>query len=228
MLQQLIAETPTMRTGIESELASLPHLQTDQRIVLQRGGATYSEMLKATCAAELLQALPKPRESVHLVIGGRFALADLVPAVLSLAKPAKIKSLDIATLGFSKRNIAMLCRLLDSGDIGRLRILCSHYFKHTSKDIYETAREELSKRKPRTEFATARTHAKIFNMELTDRRFVVSESSANARSCKNIENISIFGDPRLHEFHVRWMDALFFQPNRKGNQNGKVKGKAQR
>ena len=217
-LLRMTADMPVISTGIEAELAMLPHLTHDLRFVQRRVAGTFRECLAAQAAANVLQAIPGPRECTHMLISGRFALADFVPAVLLLAAPAKIRSLHIATLGFSKRNISALCRLLDVGDIGSLRLLLSHYFKHTSSDIYQFGREELAKR-PRTGFLSVRNHAKILCIKLTDGRSVVIETSANLRSCKNIEQMATFGDPALYRFHVQWIDELFIRAKRK-DQNG--------
>jgi hypothetical protein len=132
----------------------------------------------------------------------------MVPAVLDLASPARIDALYVATLGFSKNNVAEMADLLDRGIIGRLSLLCSHYFKGTSKGIYEIAADVMAKR-PAARFRSLRTHCKILALRLTDGRTVTIESSANLRSCKNIEQMTVFGHPAVYEFHAGWMNTLF-------------------
>ncbi len=219
-LNRLIADTPMPATAIEADFAVMPHLSNDLRTIIRRGGTTYTEALRVKVAAQLLQRLPSARESMHLVIGGKFALADLIPAVLSIADPVKISALHIATLGFSKKNIEMLCRLVDAAQIGSLNLLCSHYFKNTSKNIYDLARDELAKRKPKASFLSLRTHAKLLAIKLRDGRTIVVESSANLRSNKNIEQLSIFGDPELYRFHTGWIVALFAKANHRKESHG--------
>ena len=46
-------------------------------------------------------------------------------------------------------------------------------------------------------------------LTLADGRRLTFESSANLRSCMNIEQVSAFGDPGLHDFHRTWIDELF-------------------
>jgi hypothetical protein len=56
--------------------------------------------------------------------------------------------------------------------------------------------------------AAIRCHAKILLMELTDGRHIVVESSANLRSCRNIEQFTMTDDHDLLLFHRGWMLEL--------------------
>lgn len=193
---------------IEAELAAMPHLDTDLRfeepITIER---IFRAQPMAT-AAETLAAIPRADQAWHLLINGRFALWDFVPAALKLAgEHVTIKQLHLATLGFSRKNIAELAALLDAGKVQSVALLCSHYFKGTSGGIYEFAQAELAARKQR--FASIRTHAKVVLMRLSDDRTIAIESSANLRSCKNIEQVSVYGLPDLYRFHAGWMEPLF-------------------
>jgi hypothetical protein len=96
----------------------------------------------------------------------------------------------------------------DAGQIGDVRLLCSHYFKGTSKDIYFHAVGEFAKR-PGMEFLSIRTHAKIALLALANGRRLTIESSANLRSCKNIEQATLFAGDDLYHFHRTWIDSLF-------------------
>lgn len=191
---------------IESQFAALPHIDQDQRYedppTIERIFRTEQHQT----AKQTLDPLPNERQAIHLVIGGRFALWDFVPAILALAG-CPIEQLHLATLGFSKKNIAELTALLDAKQIERVALLCSHYFLGTSGGIYELARDQLAERGQR--FASCRTHAKLALAKLTDGRTVSIESSANLRSCKNIEQVVIGGDPQLYKFHTTWIDSLF-------------------
>jgi hypothetical protein len=101
-----------------------------------------------------------------------------------------------------------MCELHDAGKIGSIRLLCSHYFASTSGPIYEFAVEQFASR-PSAHFLSIRTHAKMLLMAFADGRKIVIESSANLRSCKNIEQASIFADAELYQFHRDWIDQLF-------------------
>lgn len=205
----LLCPAPPPRTvrSVERELLKRPHLPADRRFVRRDVKADFRDARQAQSAADAIGQLPGETESVHLVISGRFALWDMVPAALQLAG-ARIEDLDIATLGFSRRNIAKLCALLDDGRIGHAKLLCSHYFAGTSPTIYDFAAEELGKR-PQAEFLSVRTHAKIVLAAFADGRRLTIESSANLRSCKNIEQAVLIGSAGLYDFHSAWIDALF-------------------
>lgn len=194
---------------IESELSDLPHLDGDRRQEEADVTTRCRDARKEETAAAALGRIPGPREAFHLIVSGRFALWDFTPAVLSLAAPATIDTLHVATLGFSKPNVAALAQLLDTGAIGQARLLCSHYFKGTSQPIYDYAVEEIAKRANRAEMLSIRTHAKLLAMALSDGRTVTLESSANLRSCQNIEQVTAIGSPAVYRFHTRWIDDLF-------------------
>lgn len=195
---------------IEKELTELPHLQTDLRF---ESDAMVShegrDVRQAQTAVEHIGRIPDHFEAFHLVTSGRYALWNMVPAIAELAAPTKIADLHLATLGFSKANITDLVTMLDAGEIAKVTLLCSHYFKGTSGDIWTYAQEELLKRRTVARYLSIRTHAKIMALKLADGRTVTIEASANLRSCKNIEQISIFGHPGLYEFHAGWIDGLF-------------------
>lgn len=167
--------------------------------------------LRAADAAKLIERLPQPDESFHCIVGGTFALFNLTPAVLELAAPERIDALHIATLGFSRQNIEALMQLFDGGQIRRIVLLCSHYFSATSPEIYQYGAAAFADRKQ--VFWSMRTHAKLLAMQLTDGRTVTVESSANLRSCKNIEQMTIIGDPAVYEFHRRWVEEVCADEN---------------
>lgn len=195
--------------GLERELARLPHLTADHRHVSRNARHDARDARQAKSAAEAIVALPGPAEVLHLAIGGRFALFDFIPAVLSMTG-RKIDELRICTLGFSRRNIDALCSLIDSGQIRGVKVLASHYFAGTSGGLFEHAQAELGKRLDAT-FGSARNHAKLLLLKLDDARTFAVESSANLRSCKNIETITIIGDPGVYTFHRQWIDELFME-----------------
>ncbi|MCL2646032.1 MAG: hypothetical protein FWD61_03385 [Phycisphaerales bacterium] len=193
---------------IEAEMLEMSHLAAD--IMYAEDGEVSHEtrdMRQVKSAVAHIGRIPGPRDALHLVCSGRYAMWDLIPATLELAGGATINTMHIATLGFSKGNVGEMVAMLDSGAIGRLTLLCSHYFKAQSQGIYELAVNELSKRS-NARFISLRTHAKIITLKLTDGRTMVIEASANLRSCKNIEQMSIFGQPHLYDFHTRWIDEL--------------------
>lgn len=198
--------------SLESEMDLLPHLDADKRYEAEGIERETIDARKGK-AAEHLARIPGPRQALHLVTAGLYALWDTVPGILELAGAgARFESLHIATLGFSKANVAAMAEMLDSGRLDRLYLLCSHYFKGTSTPIYDYMAEQLAGRS-NARHLSIRTHAKVMAMKLADGRTVTIEASANLRSCKNIEQLTVYGDPELYRFHAGWIGDLFERPH---------------
>jgi hypothetical protein len=199
---------PRITVGrIKLELRQLPHLDDDRKLSTHGARRTFKDARQIGAAEEAIDHIPDPDEEFRLVIGGRFALYNVVLACLTRAA-SPIDTLVIATLGFSKRNVDGLCDLIDTGQAGRLDLLCSHYFKGTSRVSYDYAAQAFTSR-PQARFLSIRTHAKILAMRFRDGRTVTVESSANLRSCENIEQMILSGSPDVFDFHRRWIGSLF-------------------
>lgn len=155
-----------------------------------------------------LDALPEPGTACHMILDGRYPLWAFVPSILRLSG-ATITDIQIATLGISRDNVAQLCDLIDAGKVrgDGLHLLCSHYFAEASKDIFGPAVQVLTERGGHVH--AVRTHCKVLNLSLADGRTYTVESSANLRSCKNIEQATVYTDPDLYQFHRGWIVSLF-------------------
>jgi hypothetical protein len=157
-------------------------------------------------AAQAIGTLPEPTESVHAVMSGTFDGFAILPGVLTLAAPAKIAELTIATLGFNRRNADELFAMLDAGTVGACTLVASNYFKSVDTELFAYIHNGLTARGQRC--AILRSHAKLLLMKLTDGRAFVWESSANLRSCRNVETFSLCQSRELLEFHVAWIEEL--------------------
>ena len=152
-----------------------------------------------------LKRLPKEGESLHGVISGKYALFDLVPALIERTGE-HIADLHLVTLGFSRQNGADLCGMLDGRQVRKATLLCSMYFKMTSGGIYDAVVPELLNRRQRVK--AFRCHGKIILARMAGGARYVAESSANLRSCKNVEQFVLSRCPRLHRFHRRWIEDI--------------------
>lgn len=151
-----------------------------------------------------LKRLPKLEETIHCLMGGDYNAADLIPAVQALAgKPCD--ELHIATLGFNKTNTAQLCAMFDDGLIRQITIACSHYFASTDRPTFDFAEHELTKRGQR--IVATRTHAKVVLFRFGRESYAV-ESSANLRSCNNLEQFAFTRSGQLFRFHKAWLVHL--------------------
>jgi len=162
------------------------------------------DLSKIRAAVGQIQRLPGKEESLHAIMSGDFNGWDLIPAVRELLN-RPIDDLTITTLGFNASNNAQLCAMLDAGEVKRVSVLCSHYFKGADPDVYNEAEARLRQRDQR--IGAARSHAKVILLASGNARYVV-ESSANLRSCNNLEQPTLTRSRPLYEFHRRWIHAV--------------------
>jgi len=186
-------------------------LDAERKHVRTAAGRRHLNMLRVANAAKALDTLPLDGQSYHIIMAGNFAGWDFVSAVLRLAAPAAIRELNVSTLGFNSRNAAELFDLLDRGDVQRCSFIFSCYYRSNEPQVADALIDGLRSRGHRV--LAARCHAKVLLMELTDGRHIVIESSANLRSCHNVEQCCITHDRDLLYFHRAWMLHLL---NRSG------------
>ncbi|HEY0009884.1 MAG TPA: hypothetical protein VGB55_14240 [Tepidisphaeraceae bacterium] len=156
--------------------------------------------------SKALERLPEDGESWHIVCKGNWPAWSLVPRTLDLIAPARISWLGIATLGFSRDNVDELVQMLDAGDVAKCDLLFSCYFKSNEETLTGFLTHEMRRRDQRVN--AIRTHAKIIAIETTDGQGIVVESSANLRSCRNVEQFTITNDHMLLNFHRQWINQL--------------------
>lgn len=168
----------------------------------------YLHALNVSNAAKHLRRLPKRGETLHAIMKGNYHAWDLLPAILKLAEPATITDLWVATLGFNQDNTVELLELMDNGAIGRVTFICSLFFKAHNPEVFTYLTGELKARTGRGRAAAIRNHAKILALRMSDRRHFVVESSANLRSCNNIEQFALTHDAGLYRLHAGWMDEV--------------------
>jgi hypothetical protein len=149
--------------------------------------------------AGVLDPLPTPGETVHLVLPGGIALGEIVWSVVDGTNQPE--TLTVSTLGFGRRWIGGLVDRLRSGQITKAAVVCSNYFRRSDPTEYADAAAALAPW-PVT-LTDARTHAKIavfgpFSLE----------GSANLRSCRSVENVAVTNDKGLARFHSAWIQTL--------------------
>jgi len=176
---------------------------------------TFADLRTRPEAVRHLERLPVEGEDFEAVISGRYALWDLIPAILEKIAPQTIETLYIATLSFSASNAAEMLDLLDSDRIKSVGLLVSHYFKAQNKHLYDTLVPKLLERGHKV--LAMRTHAKILLVTTTDGIKYAIRSSANLRSCKNCETFTMSRDAACHDFHQKWIagELLGVTPERK-------------
>jgi hypothetical protein len=165
---------------------------------------TFQNLLKVKAAEALVDRLPGPGETIHMVVAGDFRTWDLVPAMLSLKRPAPIAELYLATLSYNRDNLNSLVDLLDDGKIGAATLITSVYDRANDPERFNHAKAELSARGQR--LLAMRNHCKLILAAFDDGTRYVSESSANLRSHSTTEQIALTQDAGLYAFHRDWME----------------------
>lgn len=175
-------------------------LQSD-RLTTKPTRRRFAHALDLDACKEHLAPLPADGETVHLLMGGSYCAWDIVPTIAALAgKP--ITELWIATLGFNDATTESLCAMLDAGTIKTVSLICSHYFRGSDPETFENARKALAKRGQT--IVAVRSHAKVQCLAIGRARYVI-ESSANLRSCNNLEQFTLSNSAPLFAFHRAWM-----------------------
>lgn len=156
-------------------------------------------------ARAILEHLPTgPADRTHAVLRGDFVLCELIPTIIR--ERGRCPRLHIATLGMSGANAEQLADLHQAGLIGEITICCSHYFRQV--DRTSTWREVEARLGKVAKIIVSRNHAKVIVLPTESGDHYVVEGSANLRSSDNLEQIAIFNDEQLAEFHRGWMAEL--------------------
>jgi hypothetical protein len=171
-----------------------------------KGKAAVRRMRMLTDARRLLDALPRPGEAVHFISTGNYDVAVFVTALLELGA-SKCDHLRVATLTFNMRNKVEMMSWLETGKVGRLTVLCSNFFHHHYREMFEEFADDL-KDYPGSRIAHARSHCKVVVFSWESGEGMTLEGSSNLRSCHNWEQGVLVNDRELAAWHSAWIDSL--------------------
>jgi hypothetical protein len=210
-------ETIHLDTDIEAAVALLDQPRSQPQFSLssnrfhrakaadQKKRRGIKSLIRPENAASVLAHLPADSsERTHCLLRGDFVLCDLIPAIVALR--GRCRHLRIATLGMSVANADTLAVLVESGLVGALTIVVSHYFQQVDKTT--VFRAVASRLDGLARLAVTRSHAKVICLPTFTGDHFVIEGSANLRSSDNIEQMLITNDPATHDFHAEWLDEL--------------------
>lgn len=198
-------DTPEFDAAANPEIDPRAGLPADRSFFRTPVRRLFKDYRADPTAFRHMKRLPKEGESHHGIISGKYALWDLVPALIERTGEP-VADLYLSTLGFSKQNGADLCGLLDGRQVRRVTLVCSYYFQKTSGGIYDTVVPELLKRGQRVK--AYRSHTKMVLARMAGGARYVVESSANLRSCRNTEQFVMTRCPKLYAFHRRWLEDV--------------------
>lgn len=169
------------------------------------GKAAARHRRAAKLAADLCPDLPDPGGHVHCLMTGYFDLGQVVCDVARRTAPRRLR---VATLCWSKRNVTDFARLLAdrAGDSLPITLLASGFFARQNKELADWSRRELAPLGVTMGFAES--HAKVVCFDLGPGDALVFEGSANLRTNRNREQITIIRDRDTHDWHAGWIDEL--------------------
>ena len=122
------------------------------------------------------------------------------------SRPVPCEQVRIATLSFGPKNTQEMARWLDEKLVGRLTLLCADFMARASPEVYQGAVAELVARRGQM-VGSARCHAKVVTLAFADGLRLSFEGTANLRTNRNLENLSVVNDAGLHDWHAQWIDA---------------------
>jgi hypothetical protein len=185
---------PRVSFGLRPAGAGLPAPHVD------RGTARRTAQLAQ--AADALAVLPGTGETVHALMTGRYDLMHLLVCLIERFGPVDL--LRIATLSYNGRNLAEMVRLLDSGAVRQLTLLCSAFFRDHNTELWEETLQEFRDRGQWA--AAARSHAKVVTFAFASGQRLTVTGSANLRSNGNVEQVLFADGAGLHDWFATWLD----------------------
>lgn len=159
-------------------------------------------------AAELAKALGPAilaGERIDALLSGNFIFGDVFEA-LAVETGEPIDDLTLSTLSMGEENVVSLGRMLREGWLGTLNLVVSDYWWAHNRRNAAFLAEHLDV-DGRFCLAVAGTHTKVALLAMGERRIVL-HGSANLRSSRSIETVTVETSPELYDFHLGWHDAI--------------------
>jgi hypothetical protein len=152
--------------------------------------------LIADCGQAILDG-----ERVDALLSGNFIFGEVFEA-LAVEKLVGIKDLTLSTLSIGQENVDSFANMMKHGFLKNLNIIVSDYFwshnRHNAAYIYEALDID-----DRFQLAVAGTHTKVALLAIQERK-IVCHGSANLRSSRSVETMTIETNPDLYDFHMEW------------------------
>jgi hypothetical protein len=153
-------------------------------------------------ARQALAVLPAPGEAVHTLMTGYYDLMHVVALILDKRPADHVR---LSTLCDNRRNLDEIVSILDGGVSARVSLLASCFFRDHNKALWGETVCAFRRRGQR--LACARNHCKVVTVRFKGGGLLVLEGSANLRTNRNREQLTLINDPFVCDFHDRWFDA---------------------
>lgn len=154
--------------------------------------------------AELLDGLPEPGWTTHVVSNGQFDYWGVVETVIRMSgQPVELHA---STWTMNTANIQALIELVDEGFITRYAVLTGYYFATREKAAFSLLTDHCES-SGKGRFACFNNHAKVtlIRPATCDDYFTI-EGSANFTANPRVEQWSLSNSRELYEFHRGWME----------------------
>lgn len=147
-------------------------------------------------------------ETVHALLSGNFIFGDFFEA-FAVVNDIYIDSIQLSTLSIGQENVDSFKNMFDGDYLGGLDIIVSDYFwshnRHNAPYIYKQLDHN-----DQFQLAVAGTHTKIALVKIGDKKIVTS-GSANLRSSRCVEEVTIQTCSELYDFHHAWQAEILEQ-----------------
>lgn len=154
--------------------------------------------------ANVLEGLPKPQETWHILSNSRFNFWSFVPTCIEFLG-GKTDLLYCATWTTNNQNTSELIKLLDLGKIDSIVFVVGRYFQVREQAVYNFLATQLMQRKQK--LIVGEHHAKILLLQNGD-NYITIESSANLCANPRTEQFTYSNDKGLFEFYQNWFNGL--------------------
>ena len=174
------------------------------QVAKRRDAKAGKALIKPKNADQVIDMLPAGEgDALHALVCGDFVFCNLITRMVERLGPPV--EMTLATLSVSLKNLEALEAMLRSCPGLRLHIVLSHYFQTTSKEIFIALETMIGEKfADRFTLTCGRSHAKVALIDYGAACYVI-ETSANLRSSGNLEQLAIFRERDLYDFHAGWI-----------------------
>lgn len=158
----------------------------------------------AELAVEVAGAI-KSGDTIHALLSGNFIFGDFLEA-LAVENGVRFERLTFSTLAISEENVISLKNMMECGFLGRLEMIVSSYFWAHNRQNVEFLYENLCDTHG-AKIAVAGIHTKVALIE-TEKSKIIIHGSANMRSSRTVEAVTIEQCPHLFAFHDDWHQEI--------------------
>ncbi len=169
------------------------------------------QLIKFEKAVEMSKKIVIEKDShIFAIVSGNFIYGDLIEAIV-VENNANILEMTISTLSMSESNINSLAILLENDYCQKLNLMVSEYFYSHEKypnGLISNIYKELDQDN-KFQLAVCGVHTKICLMRTEGGKYISIYGSANLRSSRNIEQLTIIENKEIYDFNYKWHMDLF-------------------